>query len=83
MISLGAPSIGSFDQGFIQNTPDTGKWRNAIGKGRFATSRDVDFIPLLHKWDMSATLMMPAFVRLCGLECDGFVRHKGSALTVT
>lgn len=41
VIGLGASSIGSFDQGFVQNTSDTGKWRDAIGKGRFATSRGV------------------------------------------
>lgn len=105
VIGLGASSIGSFDQGYVQNTPDTGKWRAAIGKGRFATCRgvantdedrfradiiqnlmcnlEVDFIPLLHKWNMPATLLMPALVKLRGLESDGLVRRKGSALAVT
>lgn len=41
VIGLGASSIGSFDQGFVQNTPDTGKWRDAIAKGQFATCRGV------------------------------------------
>lgn len=41
LIGLGASSISTFWQGFVQNTPDIGKWRDAIDKGRFATCRGV------------------------------------------
>jgi oxygen-independent coproporphyrinogen-3 oxidase len=105
VIGLGASSITTFGQGFAQNTPDVGKWHDAIDKGRFATSRgvaltdddrfradiihslmcdlEVDFLPLLRKWKMSAAFLVPAITRLRMLESDGLIRHTGSVVAVT
>lgn len=105
LIGLGASSISTFWQGFVQNTPDIGKWREAIDEGRLATYRgvaltnedrfradviqslmcdlEVDFLPLLRKWRMSATVLLSAIPKLRRFESDGLVRHMGSVVAVT
>jgi oxygen-independent coproporphyrinogen-3 oxidase len=37
LIGFGASSIGRTPEGFLQNDPDIGRWRRAIGAGRLAT----------------------------------------------
>lgn len=39
LVALGASSIGSLPQGFMQNAPDIGGWRRAIEKGHLAVVR--------------------------------------------
>jgi oxygen-independent coproporphyrinogen-3 oxidase len=39
LIGVGPSAIGSLPQGYVQNVPDLGKWRQAIGSGTFATCR--------------------------------------------
>ena len=41
LIGVGPSAIGSLPQGYVQNVPDLGKWRQAIGRGAFATCRGV------------------------------------------
>lgn len=39
LIGIGASSIGSLPQGYVQNAPNLKTWREAIERGRFATAR--------------------------------------------
>ncbi len=39
LIGLGASSIGESAMGFVQNDPDVGRWRKAIGAGRLPTAK--------------------------------------------
>jgi oxygen-independent coproporphyrinogen-3 oxidase len=105
VIGLGASSISTLEQGFVQNSPDIRKWRDDIDKGRLATYRgtvltdedrfwsdiiqtlmcdlEVDFVPILRQWNMSASALAPALNRLNEMEKDGLIRQSGSLLTVT
>jgi oxygen-independent coproporphyrinogen-3 oxidase len=42
LIGLGASSISSFTQGYVQNYSDTKQWREMIEAGRLATGRGVE-----------------------------------------
>jgi oxygen-independent coproporphyrinogen-3 oxidase len=42
IIGFGASSIGSFDQGYVQNTPDVRQWREKLDSGQFAVQRGVE-----------------------------------------
>jgi oxygen-independent coproporphyrinogen III oxidase len=39
VIGLGASSISTFNEGFVQNSPDIRKWREKLDTGQFATYR--------------------------------------------
>ncbi len=41
VIGLGASSIGTFSEGYAQNTPNISSWRGEVDNGRFATCRGV------------------------------------------
>lgn len=41
LVGIGPSAIGSLPQGYVQNTPDFGTWRDAIERGEFATARGV------------------------------------------
>jgi oxygen-independent coproporphyrinogen-3 oxidase len=43
LLGLGASSIGRLPQGFVQNSPDLGRYRRAIESGQFATSKGIAF----------------------------------------
>lgn len=42
LIGLGASSIGSLPQGYVQNTPNLKAYREAIERGQFATARGIE-----------------------------------------
>jgi len=44
---------------------------------------EVDFIDLLRRWDMPASVLAPALARLDDMQDDGLVRLRGSVLAVT
>jgi oxygen-independent coproporphyrinogen III oxidase len=41
LLGFGASSIGTFDQGFVQNTPDVPQWRAKIEAGEFPAVRGI------------------------------------------
>ena len=105
VIGLGASSISSLDQGFVQNSPDIRKWHENVDRGELATCRgialtpedrfwsdiiqtlmcelEVDFRSVLRRWNISASVLAPAFDRIHEMEADGLVRRSGSTLSVT
>lgn len=64
VIGLGASSISTLEQGFVQNSPDIRKWREYVDKGRLATYRGTAVTDADRFWsDIIQTLM-------CELEID-------------
>jgi oxygen-independent coproporphyrinogen III oxidase len=50
---------------------------------RLMCDLEVDFIPILRKWEMPVAILGSAFASLRQLQVDGLVRQVGSVLTVT
>jgi oxygen-independent coproporphyrinogen-3 oxidase len=64
VIGFGASSIGTLRQGFVQNSPDIRKWREAVDNRRFATYRGTALTHDDRLWsDIIQALM-------CDLEVD-------------
>ena len=64
LIGFGASSIGSFDQGFVQNNPEVAEWRTKIETGQVPAQRGVALTYEDRFWgDLIQQLM-------CGLKAD-------------
>jgi oxygen-independent coproporphyrinogen III oxidase len=93
VIGLGASSISTLEQGFVQNSPDVRKWRENVDKGQLATRRGIALTPEdRFRADIIQTLMcelgvdfasvlrrwkMPASVLTPAFECIQEMERDG------
>lgn len=96
LIGLGASSIGSLPQGYVQNTPDLPSYRKALMAGRLPVARGVALSDddrsrraLIERLmcdfavELDAQAYAPELAALAGHAADGLVEIDGGRLTVT